>query len=67
MSTAPEKTKPAPITIDLKITLPAQEEPSLADVAKVQSQAEKIKTSIADVAGATVEGSVTIGKQKFKL
>lgn len=65
MSSVPEKTKAAPISIELTVTLPAKENMSAQDLSAVTDTAKKIKDAAA--AHGTVEGCVVIGRQKFPL
>lgn len=65
MTTIPAPTKTAPVIITLTITTTAPETPNVSDLMKIVTTAKAIATENAK--HGTVTGTLTIGKQKYKL
>jgi hypothetical protein len=65
MTTIPAPTKTAPVVITLTITSAAPENPNIADLTAIIAKARAVAAESAK--HGTVTGTLTIGKQKYKL
>lgn len=66
MSTISAPPKPATVTMTFTVSMNLPSNPSLTTLDKLRQAAAEAKLALAKLGG-TITGSVTIGKQKFKL
>jgi hypothetical protein len=66
MSSIPDSSKVATVTMTFTVTMNLPANPSLATLEKVRASAVEARAALAKLGGLTV-GTITIGKQKFSL